>query len=69
MVSLLASSAVNRGLEPRSGQPKDYICCFSAKHVALRRKSKESSEIKSENWNQFKSNFGHILLPSYACIQ
>jgi hypothetical protein len=43
MVSLLASSAVDRGFEPRSGQTKDYkigICCFSAKH-ALRRKSKD----------------------------
>ena len=44
MVSVLASSAVDRGFEPRSGQTKDYesgICCFSAKHVALRRKSKD----------------------------
>ena len=42
MVSLLASSAVDRGFEPRSGQTKDYkigICCFSAKHAALRSKS------------------------------
>ena len=42
MVSVLASSAVDRGFEPRSGQTKDYkidICCFSAKHAALRRKS------------------------------
>jgi len=33
MFSVLASSAVDRGLEPRSGQTKDYeigICCFSA---------------------------------------
>jgi len=40
MVSVLASSAVCRGLEPRSGQTRDYqigICCFYAKHVALRR--------------------------------
>ena len=31
-------------VEPRSGQNKDYkisICCFFAKHVALRRKSKD----------------------------
>jgi hypothetical protein len=31
-------------LEPRSGQIKDYkigIFCFSAKHAALRRKSKD----------------------------
>ena len=44
MVSLLASSAVYCLLEPRSGQTKDYnigICCFSAKHAALRRKSKD----------------------------
>ena len=44
MVSLLASSAIDRGFEPRSGQTKDYkigICCFSAKHAALQRKSKD----------------------------
>ena len=44
MVSVLISSAVDRGFEPRSGQTKDYeigICCFSAKHTALRRKSKD----------------------------
>jgi hypothetical protein len=43
MVCVLASSAVDRGFEPQSGQTKDYkigICCFSAKHAALRRKSK-----------------------------
>jgi hypothetical protein len=45
MVSLLlASSAIDRGFEPRSGQTKDYkngICCFFAMHAALRRKSKD----------------------------
>jgi hypothetical protein len=44
MVSMLASSAVDRGFDPRSGQTKDYkigICCFSAKNAALRRKSKD----------------------------
>jgi hypothetical protein len=43
MVSMLASSAVDRGFEHRSGQTKDYkigTCCFSAKHAALRKKSK-----------------------------
>ena len=43
MVSMLASSAVDRGFEPQSGQSKFCnigICCFSAKHAALRRKSK-----------------------------
>ena len=44
MVSELASSLVDRGFEPRSGQTKDYnigICSFSVKHAALRRKSKD----------------------------
>ena len=44
LVSVLASSAVDRGFEPRSGQTKDSkMCmyCFSAKHAALRRESKD----------------------------
>ena len=44
MVSVVASSAVDRGFEPRSGQIKDYeigICCFSAKYAAFRRKNKD----------------------------
>ena len=44
MVSVLASGVVDRGFEHPSGKPKDYkigICCFSAKHAALRRKSKD----------------------------
>jgi hypothetical protein len=44
MVVVLASSVVDRGFEPQSGQTKDYnigICCFSDKHAALRRKSKD----------------------------
>jgi len=42
MASGLASSAVCRGFETRSGQTKDYkigICLFSAKHAILRSKS------------------------------
>ena len=34
MVSVLASSAVDGGFEPSSGQTKDYrigMCCFSTK--------------------------------------
>jgi hypothetical protein len=44
MVSMLASSGIDCGFKLRSGQTKDYkigICYFSAKHAALRRKSKE----------------------------
>jgi hypothetical protein len=43
MVSVLVSSVVDRGFESWLGQIKDYtigICCFSAKHTVLRRKSK-----------------------------
>jgi len=44
MVSVLASSAVDRGFEPRSGRTKDNkigMYCFSAKHATLMRKSKD----------------------------
>jgi hypothetical protein len=44
MVSVLASSAIDRGFEPWSGQTKDYtfgICYFSAKHAALRRRRED----------------------------
>ena len=43
MISMLASSAVDHVLNPRSGQNKDYeigISCFSSKHVVLRKKSR-----------------------------
>jgi hypothetical protein len=44
MVSVLASSAVDREFEPRFGKTKDYeigICYISAKRAALKRKSKD----------------------------
>ena len=44
MVIVLALSSADRGFKYRSGQAKEYkigMCCFSAKHAALRRKSKE----------------------------
>jgi hypothetical protein len=44
MVSVLASSVIDCGCEARSGQTKEYKignCCFSAKHAALRSKSKD----------------------------
>ena len=52
MVSVLASSAVDRGFELRLGQTKDYnigICCFSAKHAAIRRKSKDGLVQNQDN--------------------
>ena len=44
MVSVHAKSAGDCGFKPWLGQSKDYrigICCFSAKHEALRSKSKD----------------------------
>jgi hypothetical protein len=43
MYSVFVSKTVDHGFELRSGQTKDYeidMCCFSAKHAPLRRKSK-----------------------------
>jgi len=44
MVSVLTSSAVDRGFKVWSDQAKDYkidICCFSAKYAALSRNNKD----------------------------
>ena len=44
MVSVLTLIAADRGFESRKGQTeykKFGICCFSTKHAALRRKSKD----------------------------
>ena len=62
IVSVLASIAVDCGFEPRSNKPKDYeicICCFSAKHAALRRKSKEWLARNQDNvseWDDMSLN-------------
>ena len=52
MVSVFPSSAVDRGFEPSLSQTKDYktgICCYSAKHTALRRKSNDWLARKQDN--------------------
>ena len=44
MASVLAWNATDCEFEPRSGQTKEYkigICCYSAKHAALKNKSKD----------------------------
>ena len=56
MVSVIASSAVERGFEPWSGSIKDYkigICCFSAKHSAFRRKSKDWLDRNQHNVSEW----------------
>jgi hypothetical protein len=50
--TVLASSAVDRGFEPRSGQTNDYnICirCFSHKHAVVSIKKKEHWLVTSES--------------------
>ena len=52
MINVFASSMADCGFERRSGQTKDYtigICCFSAYHAALRRKSKDWSARNQNN--------------------
>ena len=52
IVSMLASIALDRGFEPWTGQTKDYrisISCFSVKHAALRRTSKDWLALNQNN--------------------
>ena len=67
MVSVFASSAVDRAFEPRSGQTKDYnigSCSFSAKHAALRSKSKDWLARNQDNVSEW-SNIQLSVLVSY----
>jgi hypothetical protein len=55
MVSVLAWSVVDCGFESRSGQTQNYkigICCFSARHTALRRKSKDWLARNQDNFSE-----------------
>ena len=57
MVSVLVSSVVERGFETWSSQTNDYeigICCFSAKHAALRKKSKYWSALNQNNVSEWR---------------
>ena len=65
MVSRLASSVVDRGLESQSSQTKDYkigICCFSTKHAAVRRKSKTGLARNQDNVSEWSDMFTRGLL-------
>ena len=65
MVSVLASSVVDRGFEPRSGQTKDYkigICCFTAKYATLRRKSKDWLVRNQDNVSEWGDMYNRGLL-------
>jgi hypothetical protein len=50
MVGVFSSRAVDRWFESGSGQTKGYeigICCFSAKHAALRKKDQKLVGLES----------------------
>ena len=69
MVSALASSAIDRRFEPWSGQTKDYkigIFCFSVKHAALRRKSKDWSARNHNNVSEWSDMSTRGLLFQWA---
>ena len=62
MVSMLTSSVIDRGFEPWSGQTKDNkigICCFSAKHAALRSKSKDWLAQNQDNVSKWRDISTH----------
>jgi hypothetical protein len=69
MVSVLASSVIDRGFESRSAQTKDYItdiCCFSTKQAVLRRRSKDGlaqiNPILNNLWMVLKQIYWFILI-------
>jgi hypothetical protein len=69
MLSVLASNAVDHTFEPRSGQTKDFkigICCFSAKHTALRRKSKDELAWNQNNVSEWSNMSTRGLLFQWA---
>jgi hypothetical protein len=67
VVRVLASSVVDRGFEPWSGQTKYYkigICCFSGKQAALRRNSKDWLARNQNNVSEWSDmSFCGLLFP------
>jgi hypothetical protein len=62
---MFASSVVDRGFKPWSGQTKDYkvgMCCFSTKHAALRSKSKDWLARNQNNVSEWNDMSTHRLL-------
>ena len=65
MGRVLVSRTVDRGFDPRVGQAKDYkigICCFSAEHAALRKKSKNWLPRNQNNVSEWSDMSTHGLV-------
>jgi hypothetical protein len=62
MVNVLANSAIDNGFGPRMGEIKDNkisICCFSAKHTALKSKSKywlARNQVNVSEWSDMSTS-------------
>ena len=68
MVSLLTLSVVDRGFEAWSDQTEDFKIgnsCFSSKHAALRRKSKDWL---ARNQDNVSESAGTICLSVDCCF-
>ena len=62
---MLASSAVYRGFESRSGQTKDYqlvFVAYNAKHAELRKKSKDWLARNQDNLSEWSDMYIRGLL-------
>jgi hypothetical protein len=69
---VLVSSSTDRGFEHRSGQTKNNaigICCFSAKHAALRRKSKDRLARNQDNVSEWSDMSNRGLLFQWLGIR
>ena len=69
IVNVLTLSVVYYGFETWSSQSKDYkigICCFSSKHAALRRKSKDFLAWNQNNVSEWGDMSFHRLLIQWA---
>ena len=56
MISVFASSVVDREFESRSCQTKDYkigICCFFANHASIRGNNKVSLPLNHDNASEW----------------
>ena len=74
MDSVLTSSVVDRGFEPRLSQTKDYeigICCFSAKHPALRSRSRDWAwnQNSVSEWSHMSSHFPQAVVQLASTIK
>jgi hypothetical protein len=68
-VSVLVSSAEDRGFELFSGQIKNYkigMCCFSAEHKALRSKNKDWLTRNQNNVSKWSDISAHRMLLQWA---